>query len=257
MTGRPRVSFDEVQQALTIQMIATPRGELVTCSYDESVVDAYEKAEGLFDHLPVEEDGVIAGIFKVQAPTSSSAEQFVRHHMVPQPENHLITADAKICDYLLQDPAPRLLVSNLDRRERVLGLVTPADTRRAAAQAALACLIFEFEVALVHRIEEQWPDPDEGWMRRLDKNPRKRIRRWHREAKKENRDVGLLLESSLTDKMKILRVSADDADLIGRLRNDIFHVKEAARAPELSIAPEVVFRSARALARVRARVRGL
>ena len=257
MTGRPRVSFDEVQRALTIQMIATPRGELVTCSYGESVVDVYEKAEGHFDHLPVEEDGVIVGLFKVQAPTSSSADQSIRRHMVLQSEDRLITAESKISEYLLGEPAPRLVVPSLDRRPRVLSLVTPADARRPAAQAALACLIFEFEVALVHRIEEKWPDSEGKWLRRLDKKPRQRIRRWHRDAKTANRDVGLLLESSLTDKMKILGVNADDADLIGRLRNDIFHVKEAARAPKLSIAPEAVFRSARALARVRAGVRGL
>ena len=247
MTERSRASFDEVQRTLTIQMVATPRCELVTCSPGESVADAYGKANGAFDHLPVAENGLIVGFFEVQLPTSLSGSNTITRHMVPKSENHLIAADTKISEYLLQDWAPRLVVPCLDLQAPVQGLVTPADTRRPAAQAALACLIIELEVALVHRIEEKWPGPNEAWMQRLEEPEQGSIRKWHCKAQGENRDVGLLLETSLRHKMKILGVSEDDAKLIARLRNDVFHVKEAAQPPEPSMTSEVMFRSVREL----------
>ena len=254
MEGRPRVSFDTVQRALTVEMISTLRSDLVTCAPEDSVAEVEDKANrGRFDHLPVEESGSIVGIFNVRPSGSYSAEEPIRRHMDPRSDRHLITADTAISDYLHEDPGPRLVVPDAGPRAFVQGLITPADTRRPAAQAALACLIIQFEVALIDRVRGKWPGDEEEWKRRLDRaddQARGRVCRWYKNAQNEKRDVGWLLETSLVDKMKILGIAEADTKCIRRLRNDIFHAKEAAQEPRLSMRPEVIFTSVQALSRV-------
>jgi hypothetical protein len=123
--------FEAVHSGLTVQLIATPRAQLMTCKADEPASLALGRNTERYDHLPVLDlaagEERIVGLFNASiffnAPTPDGQ---VRNHMLPLAEEYLIGAD-KPCRLVLAGAriAGLVSLSDLQKIARSRGAVRP------------------------------------------------------------------------------------------------------------------------------------
>ena len=234
--------LDRVQNSLTVDMIMTPRDELMTCHREDMADATMDRNKGHFSFLPVEDaDGCILGLYKaeqwfeVHAPRVRIGEDFER-----LAEDLMIGANASILEFVkTADERPaRLVVSG----DRVAGMVTLSDLQRLPVRAALFTLITSLEMAMAERIKTEWPDDADGWLDLLSDNRRKRTAEHIHAAKQEDGFVSEIVSTQLCDKAAIIykqrllhgsrTVLERDFRLIQDLRNDIAHANYYAETPE-------------------------
>ena len=124
--------FDELHRGLTVEMIATPRAGIKTCSKDESVLDVMNRIPKpeCYDYLPVtdgERDRII-GVFHAKPLYCCNAlrtDTVSGERICALSEDQLIGASTSILDFVKEgDQKPwRLIVSDAG----ITGLVTLVD----------------------------------------------------------------------------------------------------------------------------------
>src|SRR5271165_4464761 len=100
----PRLMGD-IEGALPVRLIATPRADLQTCRGDQSIAELLDRDHRDFDYLPVIEnlgraDERIVGLLEIAEAASSGVSGNVSAAMRALSEDNLIGADASILTFL-------------------------------------------------------------------------------------------------------------------------------------------------------------
>ena len=187
--------FEAVHSGLTVQLIATPRAQLMTCKADEAAALVLKRNTERYDPLPVLDlaagEERIVGLFKAstffKAPIPDGQ---VRNHMLPLAEEYLIGADASVLDFVIDaDSKPcRLVLAG----ERIAGLVSLSDLQRLPVRAALFALITGFEIAMTEAIRRWYPTTAD-WMHHLSGGRRDALREQIEESRRDDGFVDDLL----------------------------------------------------------------
>ncbi len=241
--GSRKNDFEEVERALTVNLILVPVGKLKTCTKDECpdvvrksvrTLRGFPQGASPFDYLPVKdgEGGPIVGFFRIApadgagAPADCTGADRVGDSAAYEPlsEKHLIGSGTSILEFIRRvddTPRPFLVVGE----EGICGMVNAADVAHPIVGAAICVRVLEFETRMNGWIEERFGDGIE-WRGRLDNRAFRKIDDLHGAA------AGKHIEPSrkwmcgtIGDKMAILGVDAETQRRIKELRNAVFHTR--------------------------------
>ena len=208
-------TFETLHAGLTVELIKTPRDDLVTCCPQEKAADVLDRnkagngARGeTYDYVPVEDDDEIIGLFRTRRRDKNppTEGQVVGMLMDPLSPQNLIGSDGTIRDFLrrVDDRPYRLVVSG----NGISGLVTWSDLQKLPVRTALFGLITGLELEMARAIRRWCPSSD-GWLEDLGSDARKRVDELIQRSRRNDSEVDSLLFTTFWDKVKILR-SIDD-----------------------------------------------
>lgn len=239
--GSPE-AMEAVQNALPVQLIATPRRNLETCRAGDDLAQIAEKnakREAPFDHLPVVEGGEdgrepIIGLLDLTPFVSGrnlrgeKPQGIVGNRMRFLSEGVLIGADASILDFVrTADRHPcRLVVSGSE----IGGLVTLSDLQRLPVRAALFAAVTNAEIAMADAIRREFDGSDE-WMKRLSPNRQSLTRNKIKRSTDDDAIVENLLFTEFGDKVKIIRKSPLSEGSKTAFENEMQRVQKYLRDP--------------------------
>lgn len=238
MKGK-RDTFDTLHAGLAVDLIHTPRADLVTCHPEELVTNVLRRnrlrAES-YDYLPVDREGEIIGLFPAKRLLSDppSREARVESLMQGSSGGDLIAAGASILDFFLgiQRNPYRLVVAET----AVVGFVTWSDLQKLPVRVALFGLITGLEIEMLRAIRSHLPKGD-AWLEYLPKDRKGYIQKTIEKSVEGDGVVDSLLHTNLRDKAQILRRIADaspwagteeESERIVKLRNAVAHAKDYA-----------------------------
>ena len=199
--------FEALHSGLTVELIATPRDDLMTCRLDEAVFDVLTRNTEPYDFLPVvgrtpRGDEGIVGLFHAAALIGhDSADGQVEDYFKPLSEEFLIGADASILAFIRDaDQKPcRMVISG----PRLTGLVSISDLQKLAVRAALFALITGLEITMAQAIKNRFQGGD-GWMACLSDTRQAKIAEEIEKSHRDDRFVDDLLFTQFCDKADIL-----------------------------------------------------
>lgn len=234
--------LERVQRSLTVDMIMTPRKDLMTCQRSESIAAVMKRNQFGYSFLPViDENDRYLGLFNAStwfnriAPDEPVADEYERFS-----EDLVIGADASIFEFVMQaDQRPtRLVVSG----HQVAGLISTSDLQQLPVRAALFTLITGLEIAMAKRIEAEWSDNDDGWKHSLSEGRRQMLEEKIEQARTSDNFVSVIALTQLCDKATVIRknslVSGSPKELkrtfnsIEDLRNSLAHANYYAETPD-------------------------
>lgn len=234
--------LERVQRSLTVDMIMTPRGRLMTCRSEDTIAAAMRKNSMDYSFLPVVDGsdrylGLFdAGHWFRRTPT----EEPIGENFEPFSEDLVIGADASIFEFVMQaDERPtRLVVSG----QKVAGLISISDLQQLPVRAALFTLITGLEIAMAKRIEAEWPHNGDAWKGLLSDPRRADLEGKISEARKSDNFVSEIALTQLCDKSTVIckaklipggrRKLEAALGRIERLRNSLAHANYYAETPE-------------------------
>lgn len=237
--------FEALHAGLTVGLIATARGDLMTCEASEALSDVMERNQEPYDFLPVVASGSsdgdrIAGLLHAapffDAPTP---EGTVKDHFSPLSEEFLIGADTSILAFVkdADSKSCRLVVSG----PRIVGLVSLSDLQKLPVRAALFALITGFEITMAEAIKENHATEQE-WMALLSDGRQSKIDKEIKASRHDDGYVDSLLFTQFSDKADIIVKSfqlsesrtklRDQLKEIKELRDDLAHANEYASTPQ-------------------------
>ena len=197
-------AFERVQASLTIEMIMTPRDDLVMCRCDESVAAAVKTNTDRYSYFPVADDtGNVLGLLRAEEWFDKEAPSCVVGEAYEQlSEQHLIGAQESIIAFISEaDTRPVRLVAG---RQGISGLITISDLQKLPVRAALFTLVTGLELAMSRRIEREWADDHDGWFGCLSPGRRDKLKKKVREAERAGTFVNKLVLTELKDKARIV-----------------------------------------------------
>lgn len=218
--------FETLQAGLTVEMIWTPRDDLVTCCPHEKATDVLDRNEAgngarseIYDYVPVEDDGEIIGLFRTRRPANSLPTEWevvetLMDRLSPQ---NLIGGDGTILDFVreVDDRPYRLVVSG----NGISGLVTWSDLQKLPVRTALFGLITGLELEMTRAIRRWCPSGD-AWLEDLGCDARNRVDERIQRGRTNDSGVDSLLFTTFWDKVKILRSIDDPAAWTGPRRQN-------------------------------------
>lgn len=237
--------FEALHVGLTVDLISTPRDDLMTCCSSETLADVMARNTEPYDFLPViEPDSAgmdrIVGLFHA-APFFSrfSEETFVEDHFCRLSEDFLIGADASILNVVkTADAQPcRLVVSG----DKIVGLVSLSDLQKLPVRAAFFALITGFEMTMAEGIKANFAT-NADWMMCLSDKRQEKIQAEIASSQKDDGFVDALLFTQFADKATIFRKHFElpwsktslgkKFSEIRKLRDNLAHANEYAATPE-------------------------
>lgn len=237
-------TLQSVEEGLTVQLIATTREMLKSCSADDNVADAIEHPDvERFDYLPVvtgkSKDASIIGLFHRARIIRdiSLHHKTVKNLMDPLSESNLISADAGILSFLrTADTQPcRLLVQGT----RIMGLVSLSDIQRLPVRPVLFLLITQLELLMSRIIRQEYGNSTQ-WIERLSPSRQSKLNEEIDKKGKNNMMIDPILMAQFCDKRDII---SENYRLVGsgkfckeltrveHLRNDLAHANDYALTP--------------------------
>lgn len=234
--------LERVQRSLTVGMIMTPRRDLMTCRLDETAASVKDRNVNSFSFIPVADGmGRYLGLHKAEKWFGCTAPDApIQDDFEPFSEDMVIGADASIFDFVkTADERPtRLVVAG----HQVAGLISLSDLQQLPVRAALFTLITSLEMVLARRIEVQWLNGSEDWIKLLSAERMGRLHAVIKKAKKDDGYVNDIVFTQLCDKVTIAlkekfltgsrRLLEAKFKCIEKLRNDIAHANYYAETPE-------------------------
>ena len=239
---------DEFHRKLTVEMIATPRDRILTCSKDEAVVDVMNRIpkSECYDYLPVTdgrggEPDRIVGVFHARpfyGRSAARADMVGGDQLCGLSEDHLIGANTGILDFVKEGHKKpwRLVISEAG----VTGLVTLLDIQRPAARVALFSLIAALESCMIDAIRNIFSE-QRYWLSLLSDSRREKVCQEMRKSRDDDGHVDDLLFTQLCDKRDIILRRFEDFDFayskgqfkkhmksIERLRDKLVHANDYA-----------------------------
>ena len=197
-------TFDQVQESLTVDMIMTPRDDLVMCQCQDRVDAVVKGNTDRYSYFPVKDErGDVLGLFQAEewfdkeAPACPVAEVYE-----PLSERHLIGAQESIVAFISR--ADELPVRIVGGRQGISGLVTISDLQKLPVRAALFTLVTSLELAMSQRIEAEWRDDHDGWIGLLSPRRQCELKAKFKEAERGNTFVSKLVLTQLKDKARII-----------------------------------------------------
>ena len=236
-------AFDRVQASLTVDMIMTPRDDLVMCRCDESVAAVVKDNPDRYSYFPVkDETGNVLGLlraeewFDEEAPSCPVGEVYE-----PLSEQHLIGAQESIIAFVSK--ADVLPVRLVGERQGISGLVTISDLQKLPVRAALFTLVTGLELAMHQRIKKEWENDSDGWFGLLSRGRQRKLEEQIGEAEGADIFVNKLVLTQLKDKARIVvnrglvpgiskTKLRDQFEDIEKLRNMLAHANHYASDPD-------------------------
>lgn len=236
--------LEALQDALPVDLIATPRAEFVTCGPDDTLAEILAR-EYDFDHIPVVErpsDGVerIVGLLDlVSVTTEGLVGGSVANRMSRLTENNLIGTQASLLSFVrsARERPCRLVVAG----ERISGIVTLSDLQKLPVRAALFALVTNLEAIMSGRIEALYSDP-QNWMDILSDKRKQDLSSKIRASKAGEGFVNAILFTQFCDKRDIISKSGlfqefdktftSDLHKIEKIRNALAHGNHYADTPD-------------------------
>lgn len=233
-------TFSALDAALTVELIATPTEDLVTC-------DANTPADTVttdplftpFDFVPVERDGAIVGVFdrNRSAHTSSSIDRCettcVADRMKSLCEDNIISANAGILAFI--ESADRHPCRLLVKGTRLSGIVTVADALKIPARPAFFLIVTHVELLMGDAIRRKFGKSD-AWLDMLKGERRDGVENRYEYLKNHNLEpLDKLTATMFCDKRDIFlskcgisiqsskKKDKSDLEKIEELRNFIAH----------------------------------
>ncbi|MER9800919.1 hypothetical protein NKJ36_28060 [Mesorhizobium sp. M0142] len=206
MTGYVARKFHDLHTGLTVEMIATSRGDFVSCQKKTRLRDLVAGNTEKFSYIPVIEQEKtsehVVGVLNLElyfmspAPDISAGEAFEQLS-----ERYLIGSDASILSFILEaDHHPfRLLVSD----NGIVGLVSLSDLQKLPVRAALFGLVTELEIAMTEAIRAKDPD-QKRWPSFMSEGRRSSMENRVNLARSKGGIVDELLYTEFCDKRDIL-----------------------------------------------------
>lgn len=236
--------FTAMHIGLTVDLIATPRDALKTCSINETLKTVVQGNTDHYDFLPVVEAGAeknhVVGLLHAACFRKDPVpEGSVATHFKPLSEKDLIGAGSSILDFIKTgDSNPcQLLVS----KAGVDGLVSISDLQKLPVRAALFALITGFEITMAEAIRAKFP-LDEDWLDLISEDRRHQIKAVIDKSRNVDGFVDALLFSQIVDKATIVRKRFElpwsaktfkcKFKKITKLRNALAHANEYAATPD-------------------------
>lgn len=159
--------FDALQSGLTVNMIMTPRADILTCKSTELIPDVLRRNPDRFSYIPVDDHGRLIGLFHAERWFSKQApNEQVGSYFEPLSEATLIGANAGIIEFVRRaDEQPcQLVVSG----SRIDGLVSLSDMQKLPVRAALFGLVTGMELTMSELIRRHFHDTKE-WLSALSR----------------------------------------------------------------------------------------
>src|ERR1700730_6125808 len=236
--------FETLHSGLTVQLIATDRGDLMTCKSHDAVSAIINRNTAQYDFIPVIDgrgggDPGIIGLFHAEKFRKEPIPQgCVGDDFQPLSEDFLIGADASILAFVRSaDEKPcRLVVSG----SGILGLVSLSDLQKLPVRAALFALVTGFEIIMSEWIRQKF-SLGEDWMAYLSDGRKEAIKREIAKSKRDDGFVDALLFTQFCDKADIIRKAfqfvqskttvRDRFTEIQTLRDNLAHANKYAASP--------------------------
>lgn len=244
-------TFSALEAALTVELIATPTEDLVTCDAktpaDTVTTDPLFAA---FDFVPVQRDGAIVGVFDKKrsaatfSPVNSCESVCDAHCMKPLSEDNIISANSGILAFI--ESADRHPCRLLVKGTRLAGIVTVADALKLPARPAFFLIVTHVELLMGDAIRNKFGQSD-AWLDVLNKNRRKRVVDHYKYLKNDNLEpLDKLTATMFCDKRDIFlsacginvhsskKKCKSDLRKVERLRNFIAHADHGNYTPGLA-----------------------
>ena len=231
-----------MQAGLTVGLIMTPRGKLMTCRPNDCIDSLVAANLDRFSFLPVVQADLITGLYHAEQwfdepppPGRSIGDDFER-----LTEDHLVGSTASILDFIktgVEHPT-RLVVSGTE----IVGLVCMADLHKLPVRAALFSVVTALEMAMADRIDDAWQDRPRGWLDLLSCARREKVKDRITEARRNDTFVSDIASTQLADKATIIirrggLVAGSNSQLerdfraIRKLRDNLAHGNDYASTP--------------------------
>ena len=138
-------------RSLTVELIMTSKDRFVTCKDDEPITSVVDKLKK-YDILLVSSEKIRYFVSKTRVEWLLEENRSARVREVKQPisDNHQISGDEPIYQYLLQRKEPVFVTE----QNEVIGMVTPADLNKIPSKMLFYILISYFEQLLIKSIKD-------------------------------------------------------------------------------------------------------
>lgn len=226
-------TLHQAEARFPISLIATERHNLITCGPEDdaqNVATSPQTAD--FDHLPVESDGVIIGLFSRK---KKYAHKTVREVMRPLCERILMSADASMLHFLETADEQRFMF--LVSGKQISGSVTLSDIQKVAARPPIFLRLTLFEILVTNWIRT---NANDIWLDKLKDKDRKKIDKCYKRRSGHGEEVDQIAVADLLPKLEAsLALGAfaglpDTEELLPKLnnfRNSIAHAGDYATNP--------------------------
>ena len=199
------VALERVQRGLTVDLIMTPRSELMTCRRDDSARAVMSQNTERYSYLPVlDESGAVLGLYRAEQWFGKEApERPIGADFEPLSEALVIGADTPIVEFLktADDRPTKLVVSG----GGMAGLVRLSDLQQLPVRTALFALITNVEIAMANWIEAKWPGNAAGWLAILSTDRQSKVDDKIQRFKNNDSFISEILCTELVDKCDIVR----------------------------------------------------
>lgn len=230
--------YTSIRAATPVRLIMTPANELFTCKATDVAQEVDARPElADFDHIPVKQDGQIAGIFDRNQKGLSGR---VADNFRPLDAAYLIGDRAPVFTFIERVPHQRCCIVVGERG--IVGMVTASDLQKLPVQVALFGLLAQFEALVTELLRRSLGDPEakyESVLGLLSKGQAKHVRRHKQRNDAKNLSIDWISPLSLGDKLHALEAKQPhlmdwhQARQVKDLRDSVAHGKEFAQTYEL------------------------
>lgn len=202
-----KLMMSGLERGLQVAHITTPAAQLRCCQHDEEIEAVLNRSDLLqFDQIPVQEQGVIIGLVR-KLTVPSGAKGPARRHMQPLGESILVSADASLLEYILNDSLDRLVIHGT----KIHGLVTRSDLLKLPVTLLGFALVTHVEAVMLTMLRAT-DISEQTWLGYLDQGSRKDIRKQYKRLSDKRSDPDLLELTTFSNKHTILEhLAAEEA----------------------------------------------
>lgn len=228
-----KLTMAGLERGLQVAHITTPTDQLRCCQHDEEIEVALNRPDLLqFDQIPVQEQGMIIGLVR-KLTIPSGAKGQAKKYMQPLGESILVSADAPLLEFILNNSLERLVIQGT----KIYGLVTRSDLLKLPVTLLGFALVTHVETELLTMLHATGIS-EQKWLGYLSGKRKEEIGKKYRQLKDKRADPDPLELTYFSDKIIIMERLADeepqiaglpDKETIGQLkaikqlRNTIVH----------------------------------
>ncbi len=207
-----KLMMSGLERGLQVAHITTPAVQLRCCQHDEEIQAVLNRSDLLqFDQIPVQEQGVIIGLVR-KLTVPSGAKGLAREHMQPLGESILVSADASLLEYILNDSLDRLVI----RGTKIHGLVTRSDLLKLPVTLLGFALVTHVEAVMLTMLRAIGLS-EQIWLNYLNPESKKDIRKRYKQLSDKRSDPDPLELTTFSEKRTILERLAAEETYTSRL----------------------------------------
>jgi hypothetical protein len=201
-----KFTMSGLERGLQVAHITTPAAQLVCCQHDEEIDAVLSRSDlSRFDQVPVQEQGVIIGLVR-KLTIPGGAKGRARAYMQPMGESILVSADASLLEFILNDSLDRLVIHGT----KIYGLVTRSDLLKLPVVLLGFALVTHVETVMLNMLRASGIS-EQVWLDYLNSGRKKDILKRYKELTEKRADPDLLELTYFSDKQTILeRLAAEE-----------------------------------------------